>query len=59
MLKSDILIDTLEKNSKPKMNKETEILHSPTGIYNLIFLVIINILYINSHELTVFKIFVY
>lgn len=30
VLKSDILIETFEKNSKPKMNKATEILHSPT-----------------------------
>jgi len=32
MLKSDILIETLEKNSVPRINKEIEILHSPPGI---------------------------
>ncbi|XP_025201620.1 PMS1 protein homolog 1-like isoform X1 [Melanaphis sacchari] len=30
VLKSDVLTETLEKNSMPKMNTETEILHSPT-----------------------------
>jgi len=32
VLKSDLLLETLDRNSMPKMNTETEILNSQTGI---------------------------
>lgn len=31
-LKSDFLLETLEKSTMPKIDKVTEILHSQTGI---------------------------
>jgi len=32
VLKSDLLLETLDKNSMPNINAETEILRSQTGI---------------------------